>query len=71
MITEEQFTAWNNAAINGTIPDEENPIFIFCQTSTSLLIELLSENLDVKELIRHQLKGRGLDETGRFVGLKR
>lgn len=71
MTTEEQILEWNRSAIRGQIPDDENPIFIFHQTSTDLLVDMLSGKINVKALIKHQLKCRGFDQTGRFVGFNK
>lgn len=69
-MTEQEFKEYNQAALKGTLKDELNPIFIFSMTSTSLLVDMLSNRLGPKALIRQELKNRGLDETGKYVGFK-
>lgn len=49
----------NNAAVAGTISDSENPIFIFNQTSTSLLKQMVSGEIDPMQIILLELKNRG------------
>lgn len=67
-MTKEQIKEWNEAAINGTMDDNENPIFAFSMTSTNLLVRCLNNELDALKLIRHELRNRGLNEKGIFVG---
>lgn len=68
MVTKEQIKGWNDAAINGTMPDEENPIFAFGMTSTKLLVKFLSGELDAVTMMRHELRNRGLNDQGIYVG---
>lgn len=71
MISEEQIKEWNDAAITGTLPDEENPIFAFSMTSSKLLVKFLNGDLDAASMIRHELRNRGLDDDGRYIGFNR
>lgn len=68
MISKEQIKEWNQAAIKGTIPDNENPLFAFSMTSTKLIVKFLSEELDAIDMMRHELKNRGLDDDGSYIG---
>jgi len=68
MITEEQIKEWNEAAIKGTMNDNENPIFAFSMTDTSLLVKFLNGELDAPTLMKYELKNRGLDVNGKYVG---
>ena len=54
----------------GLLPDEENPIFLFNQIHKDLLVDIVNGRIDVVELARMELRNRGLNEEGRFVGWK-
>lgn len=65
---------WNNykaASLKGTLPDNENPIFAFSMTSTKILTQLLNGELDAAELMKAELRSRGYDEKGNWVGFHR
>lgn len=68
MISKEQIKEWNKAAMKGTIPDNENPIFAFSMTSTKLLVKFVNGELEAIELMRHELKNRGLGDDGSYIG---
>lgn len=61
---------YNKAALTGEIKDSENPIFIFSQTSVELLCAIAKGEIDAVEFAKHELKSRGLNENGMWVGLK-
>lgn len=69
-MTQVEINTYRTAASLGLIPDEENPIFIFSLTHTDLLTQLLSGAIDAETLVRHELKARGLNEQGVFIGFK-
>lgn len=69
-MTEEQIAAYRKAAEEGTIPDDENPLFLFATTSTSLLVKALKREFNLVELVRLQLQERGLNAQGKWVGFK-
>jgi hypothetical protein len=48
--------------------DNENPIFAFSLTTTSLLVKFLNGELDAPTLMKYELRNRGLDVTGKYVG---
>ena len=50
--------------------DEQNPIYLFHLTATDLLVAILKGQIDPVELARKELRNRGLDETGKWVGFK-
>jgi len=68
MITKEQIKEWNEAAVQGTMPDDENPIFAFSMTSRKLLVKFISGELDAIQLMKYQLRCMGFDEQGKYVG---
>ncbi len=68
MTQAQKINDWKAAAILGFIPDEENPIFIFNSATKEMLVDILSGGIDVKELARFELKSRGMNEEGKFVG---
>ncbi|PZF72582.1 hypothetical protein [Taibaiella soli] len=67
-MTTEQINNYRSLAALGLMPDDENPIFLFSQTNKNILLQLLNNDIDAKDIIRHELKCRGLNEEGRFVG---
>ena len=52
----------------GLLPDEENPIFLFNQIHKDLLLDIINRKIDARELARMELRNRGLNDEGRFVG---
>jgi hypothetical protein len=48
--------------------DDINPRFIFSTTSTSLLVEALRGDFDLKQYVRRELANRGLNAEGNWVG---
>ena len=65
-----EYTYYRTAAALGLLPDEENPIFLFSQIHKDLLVDIVNGKIDAAELARIELKNRGLNEKGRFVGWK-
>ena len=70
-MTDEQYKEYNQAALNRTIKNDENPIFIFSMTNTKLLTEMLAGKYDIKALILKELNNRGLDERGKYKGFSK
>lgn len=70
-MTQEQITKYEQAAKDGSLPEEENPLFLFGATSTGLLVRALNKEFDINMLIRLQLATRGVDEKGRWVGFEK
>lgn len=70
-MTQEQIAKYEQAARDGSLPEEENPLFLFGATSTSLLVRALNKEFDITMLIRLQLATRGVDEKGRWVGFEK
>ena len=70
-MTEEQYKEYNQAALSGTIKDEENPIFAFSMTSTKLLTEMLAGKYDIEYMMKKELKNRGLNEKGEYIGFNK
>ncbi|OJW99071.1 MAG: hypothetical protein BGO70_03685 [Bacteroidetes bacterium 43-93] len=64
----QQINEWKAAAILGFIPDDENPLFLFNRATKEMLVEILSGGINVVELVKFELRSRGLNEEGRFVG---
>ena len=69
-MTTAEYKDYQTAATLGLMPDEENPIFLFNQTHKDLLVDIIGEKIDAIELARLQLRNRGLNEEGNFVGWK-
>jgi len=69
-MTQYQINQLKSAASLGLIPDEENCLFIFSQTDTSLLVDILSGATDARELARLELRNRGRNDKGEFIGFQ-
>jgi len=63
-----EVAALNAAAMNGTLPDDLNPLFVFQMTHTDLLVAIAAGNLDAVQLAREELAKRGLGKAGTWVG---
>jgi hypothetical protein len=53
---------------NTSLPDALNPQFLFQMTATQLLSQIVSGEIDPKELAWQELRNRGLDASGKWVG---
>jgi hypothetical protein len=53
------------------IRDEKNPEFIFCLTDTELLVKAVKGEIDLKALVRKELRNRGLAYDGSWIGFER
>lgn len=49
-------------------PDEENPNYLFSGTNTFLLSEIVNGHIDPREIAWFELRNRGLDSNGNWVG---
>ena len=63
-----EYNHYRTAAALGLLPDEENPIFLFSQTNKDLLCDIVNGKIDARELARIELRNRGSNSEGRFVG---
>lgn len=70
-MTQEQIKKYEQAAQEGSLPPEDNPLYLFSATSTPLLVQMLSREIDIYLLIRMQLSIRGVNEKGQWVGFDR
>lgn len=66
-----EVAALNAAAMNGTLPDELNPLFIFGMTHNELLMAIATGKIDAVQLAKEQLAGRGIGKGGEWVGFDR
>lgn len=64
----EQIRQWQNAAILGTMDDNNNPIFAFSMTNTDLLVRFIGGEIDARALMIYELSNRGMNTEGKFVG---
>lgn len=69
--TAQKMKAFNAAANNGTMKDDVNPAFLFSCVSSEMLVRVLAEGLDLKEMILMELANSGLDENGKWVGFNK
>ena len=67
-MTEEQIKDFQAAAELGLIPDGDNPLFIFSQTNKDLLVEIVGGSIDIIKLAVRELRCRGLNNEGKFIG---
>lgn len=65
---EGQIDKYRNAADDGSIPDAENPLFLFQGTSVKLLVMALNKEFSLNELAKRELTERGLNIKGEWVG---
>lgn len=65
-----QIEQYRKAADDGSLPDKENPIFLFQTTSTSLLVKIVNGEISPTHLARYELRGRGLDDVGENIGFR-
>jgi|GEM_PF-831218 len=69
-MTREQIDAYTEAMNNGTIPDAKNPLACAQTFHTDLLVKIAGHCFDMVTLARYELKSRGLNEEGMWVGFK-
>lgn len=69
-MTEEQLNKFKQAAKDGSLPDEENPVLLFSTTSTNLLAKLMAKEFNITSLIRMEMQKRGVNDKGQWVGFK-
>ncbi len=50
--------------------DELNPEYLFRLTYTELLVKIASGEIDAQECAQKELKNRGLDNNGKWVGFQ-
>lgn len=52
------------------LPDDENPKYLFNTTTSKLLVAIVQGNIDTKQLAEEQLRNRGLNNDGRWIGFE-
>ena len=55
-MTDDDYKEYDVRARNGSIPDSENPIFLFSMTSRKLVCSIVSGELDARDLTRRELE---------------
>lgn len=50
------------------LPDDLNPQFLFCCIATDLLTKIVNGEIDPRELAWNELRNRGLDMNGKWIG---
>lgn len=53
------------------VRDELNPVFIFSLTHKDLLVKIVKDEIDIKQLARDQLANRGLSQGGKEISFRR
>ena len=66
-----EIAALNAAAMDGTLSDELNPLFVFQMTHNELLVAIATGKLDAVQLAREELAARGMGKAGTWVGFDR
>lgn len=56
------------AAAEGSIPDSENPLFLFSVTESKLLIRMANGEISAEQLARRELANRGIGLNGEWIG---
>lgn len=69
-MTQEQITKYQQAAKDGSLPEEENPLNLFATTSTNLLAKLLTKEFNILVLVRMELHKRGVNDKGQWIGFQ-
>ncbi len=70
-MTTEQINKYKQGAKDGSLPNEENPLFLFSTTSTNLLVKLLGKEFNLATLVRMQLRERGVNDKGQWIGFEK
>ena len=52
------------------LSDDENPQFLFNGINTKLLLNVMFDVIDLKELASKELSNRGFDCKGKWIGFK-
>lgn len=50
------------------LSDELNPRYLFSLTATKLLVQIVNNEINVQQLAHDQLRNRGLNNEGQWVG---
>lgn len=66
-----QFAEWRQAGNAGELKDDENPIYVFSTTWTTLLTKIASGEVDAQHIAKQTLADRGLDCNGQWVGFEK
>lgn len=69
-MTSEQITKYQQAAKDGSLPQEENPLNLFATTSTNLLAKILAKEFNILILVRMEMRKRGVNDKGQWVGFQ-
>ncbi|MEE1946394.1 hypothetical protein VRU48_14820 [Pedobacter sp. KR3-3] len=69
-MTQEQITKYQQAAKEGSLPPEENPLNLFATTSTNLLAKVLAREFNVLTLVRMEMRKRGVNDKGQWIGFE-
>ncbi|SFA56454.1 hypothetical protein SAMN04488511_1167 [Pedobacter suwonensis] len=70
-MTPELIQKYRQAAKDGSLPEDENPLLLFAQTGTNLLVRLLDKDVNLVTLIRLTLLERGVNEKGKWIGFEK
>jgi hypothetical protein len=69
-MTPGQIEYYLKAAEDGSIPEAENPLFIFSLTGSLMLAQLAYGEFDPVLVAKRELANRGLDKEGNWIGFK-
>jgi len=64
-MNDKEYKELQQAAVEGTIPDSKNPIFIFSLTDNELLEKIVEGRIDCRILAARELENRGYSVVGK------
>jgi len=70
-MTQDQINKYKQAEKDGSLPRDENPLYLFADISTNLLVKIVSKDFNILELARLQLLERGVNEKGKWIGFEK
>ena len=68
--TKENAERVSGAIIREELPDDENPDYVFQTIRNSLLLMIINGQIDTKKAAIRELRNRGYNEKGKWVGVK-
>jgi hypothetical protein len=61
----------NDNNLNNDEPSEQNPQYLYSLTHPALLSQIVNGTIDSRKLAEEELKKRGLDKDGKWIGFDR
>lgn len=70
-MTQEQINKYKQGEKDGSLSREENPLYLFSEISTGLLVKIVNKEFNILTLARMQLLERGVNEKGKWIGFEK